>query len=79
MSTDGSDGETKSTATRWPYTNDVLAAILLCSLAAIAAVGLYRDVSIPMRVWAPFASAALLAAVWAFGTQAVDALARFRG
>jgi len=73
-----SDGETTSTATRWPYTNDVLAGILLCSLAAITAVALRYDVSTAMRIWAPFATAALLAAVWAFGTQAVDALSDLR-
>ena len=73
------DAETDSAATRWRFTNDVLAAIVLLTLAAVTVVTLRYNYQIPTEIWAVFATVALLAAVWTFGAQAVAALKKLRG
>jgi hypothetical protein len=70
---------TTSTATRWAFTNDILAGILTVTLAGVVAAQLATDASIPTATWAPFATAALLAVVWVFGDRAVAALSNLRG
>jgi hypothetical protein len=73
------DSDTKSTQTRWRYTNDILAALLLLTLCG-SVVAAFRGATAqpPTAVWTVFASAALIAAIWAFGTQAVSALKDLR-
>jgi hypothetical protein len=77
---DEEDSDTKSTQTRWRYTNDILAGLLILTLCTSVAVT-FRGTSStpPTAVWTVFASAALIAAIWAFGTQAVSALQDLRG
>lgn len=78
-SADAEDGDqdtetTDSSRTRWPYTNDVLAGILVTALCITVAYSLITTGDVQRDVWAPFAATALLAAIWAFGTRSVEAL-----
>lgn len=77
--TDTSDDEqTQSTQTRWAYTNDLLAALVLVTLCGVVAASLWYRVSVGDRVFTVFATIALIAAIWTFGKQAVTALAKLK-
>lgn len=76
--TDGDD-TTTSTQTRWAYTNDILAGVLVATLCAAVGAQLLSNATTSKWVWTPFATAALLATIWAFGDRAVTALSNLRG
>jgi hypothetical protein len=76
------DGETDSSRTRHPYTNDVVALVLLGGLTAMVAAALLTRVDVgTLPAWFRrlYASICLLAAVWAFGQPAVEGLRAFKG
>jgi hypothetical protein len=72
------DETTDSPLTRWDYTNDVLATLLLVSLACVVAYAALYSVQVKAEIWAPYATSCLLAAIWAFGEQSVTALKKLR-
>jgi hypothetical protein len=80
--TDLDDGTTQSTATRWDYTNDVIAAGYLLAyvvLTAVAAYG-YFDLSVLPVYWRTAAvTIALVAVVWTFGATAFRTVMEYRG
>jgi hypothetical protein len=76
------DGETDSSRTRHPYTNDAVALVLLGGLTAMVAAALLTRVDVgTLPAWFRrlYASICLLAAVWAFGQPAVEGLRAFKG
>jgi len=73
------DAETSSAATRWRWTNDILAGIILLAHVALVAGDLVYGVDVPARIWDVFAVTVLLATVWAFGRETVSAVTEIRG
>lgn len=73
--TDGeeSGGSTKSTKTRWAYTNDVIALALVAFAIGASAAHIYRGTPVPPWLYAVDAAAILTAVVWAFGAGAFKA------
>ena len=80
------DETTESAQTRWPYTNDVAAILLVLSFVAAVGAAAYAiatgriDASIDfgLLIWG-YLALVLLAGTWLFGSDAFDALARLRG
>jgi hypothetical protein len=76
----GPDPEsTDSVSRRWQYTNDILAGLLLGSLAGLTAVGATSLIGLGQLpdLWvASYLAVSGTAAAWAFGS---DALAAWRG
>jgi len=73
------DAETKTAATRWRWTNDILAGIILLAHVALVAGAIVYGVDVPARIWDVFAVEVLLATVWAFGRETVSAVTEIRG
>jgi hypothetical protein len=72
---------TSSIAQRWIFTNDLLAFILLSSLPIVTAMGATRALAlgqIPALYSWTYATAVLVASVWAFGKSSVQAIAALR-
>lgn len=71
--TDADDGQTNSTATRYPYTNDVLAGVLV--LFAIGTTAAYLAQQRPVPIWLATVDALAIgtAVAWAFGARAFAA------
>ena len=82
MSEDDSDDTTRSTQTRWAYTNDAIALGYLAAfivLSAIGSRGLIDLRTLPTFWRSALVLIALVAAAWTFGTAAVQAAAKLRG
>jgi len=77
--TSNDDDTTQSVDTRWAYSNDLLAGLLLGALAASVLASQGLGWFAPEHVEYAFSAAALLAAIWAFGTESVNALRKLRG
>ncbi|GAA0276990.1 hypothetical protein [Halobacterium noricense] len=74
------DSETTNVATRHPYTNDVLAGLVILSNVALLGAGAYFELGVPDVLWKTFALAVGLAATWAFGRGALkDLLSAIKG
>lgn len=67
------DGETRSTATRHPYTNDALAGALVLFAIGLSALYVHHGQSLPGWLAAANLVAILTAVVWAFGAKAFAA------
>jgi hypothetical protein len=81
--TDDSDDpeSTSSISKRWLFTNDLLAFILLSSLPILTALGATQVLAlgqIPALYSWTYATAVLVASVWAFGKSSVQAIAALR-
>ncbi|MGB9987324.1 hypothetical protein [Salarchaeum japonicum] len=72
------DAETTSAKTRWRWTNDVLAGVIVAAHVTLIASTLVVDVQVPGRVWDVFVLEALLATTWAFGPSTLQAISNFR-
>lgn len=75
------DATTDSTRTRWRFTNDLLAAILVISVPALATLGAVSDASLgqlPTNLLLTWLLLATVAAAWAFGGRAIEAAAKLR-
>ena len=73
---------TTSTRTRWDYTNDVLAGVLVVSvplLTGLAARGAVDAGAVPVEIRLGWLSLATVATAWAFGPSAAAAAAKIRG
>lgn len=70
---DESDGETTSTATRHPYTNDAIAVGLVAFAIVTTFAYLWQGKEIPLWLASTDALAILTAVVWAFGRGAFKA------
>jgi hypothetical protein len=66
--------ETTSTATRWRFTNDALAGLLLASTVAAVGASLYLTGRVPELLAWVFGVESLLAATWAFGRETLSAV-----
>jgi len=76
------DGETTDVQTRHPYTNDVLAGILVVSLPLViglAGAGHLDLTRVPVEVRLAYLTAGGVATVWAFGVAALKAWMKARG
>ena len=73
------DAETTSAATRYRWTNDILAGIIVLAHVTLVAGAVFGGVDVPARVWDVFAVEVLLATVWAFGRETVGAVTELRG
>jgi len=67
---DDNDNTTTSASTRYPYTNDLLAFLLVLFLIGATAAYLYRGDTVPLWLATVDAFAAATATVWAFGKGA---------
>lgn len=80
--TDNDEGPTtESTATRWDYTNDALAALLVTSVPALVALSAYnllQMTDVPVEVRLAWLTLAAVATAWAFGPGAIAAAAKLR-
>lgn len=72
------DAETTSAATRYRWTNDMLAGVIVLAHVALVAGAVFGGVTLPARVWDVFALEALLATTWAFGRETLMAIRDFR-
>ena len=80
------DDTTKSTKTRWEYTNDVAALLLVLSFVVAVAAGVYAvltdridaSVDVGLLVYG-YVALVLLAGTWLFGSDAIAALNDLRG
>jgi len=82
MSEHQDDAETKSVDTRWRWTNDILAGVLLVSLpllVGLAGAGHLDLGRVPVEVRLAYLTAGGVATVWAFGVAAMKAWAKARG
>lgn len=70
---DESDGETTSSSTRHPYTNDVLAGFLVAFAIVTTFAYLYQGREIPLWLATTDMLAITTAVVWAFGRGAFKA------
>jgi len=70
-----SNSETTSTATRYKFTNDLLAGLLVASTVGAVLFAVYTTGSVPRTLGAVFAFESLLAAGWAFGRETLGAVA----
>ncbi|WP_232703158.1 hypothetical protein [Halobacterium wangiae] len=73
------DAETTTAATRYRWTNDLLAGIIVLAHVTLIASAVFGGVSVPKAVWDVFAVEVLLATVWAFGRETVGAVDKLRG
>jgi hypothetical protein len=71
-----SEDTTTSTARRWPFTNDVLAGLLVVSTVGAVGFSLSATGSIPETLTWVFAVESLLAATWAFGRETLSAVSK---
>ena len=76
---DSGDGATKSTATRWNYTNDLIAGLLVLFAVAITSVYVARGDAVPLWLSAVDGLAVVTAVVWAFGKGAFKAASKTLG
>lgn len=74
-----SDAETESTSTRWQFTNDVLAGILVAFAVGLTAAYVAEGQTIPMWLATADAVAILTAVAWAFGRGAFSAASKVVG
>jgi len=77
-----SDDTTRSTQTRWAYTNDAIAIGYLAAFLVLSAVGSRQIIdlrTLPAFWRTALVLIALVAAAWTFGTAAVQAAAKLRG
>jgi hypothetical protein len=81
-SDESSDPEsTSSISKRWVFTNDLLAFVLLASLPIVTAMGATQLLALAQvpAVWTyTYATAVLVASVWAFGKSSVEAISSLR-
>jgi hypothetical protein len=80
-SKDDEPESTSSITRRWVFTNDLLAFILLSSLPFLTAMGATQVLAlgqIPALYSWTYATAVLVASVWAFGKSSVQAIAALR-
>jgi hypothetical protein len=79
---DDSDATTDSTRTRWRFTNDLLAAILVISVPALATLDTVSSTAslgqLPTNLPLTWLLLATIATTWAFGGAAVKAAAKLR-
>lgn len=78
----GGDSETTSVDTRWRWTNDILAGILVTSLPLIVGLaggGVIDLTRVPVEVRLAYLTAGGVASVWAFGPSALKAWKQARG
>lgn len=61
------DGETTSVSTRHPYTNDILAGLMIAMMIGMTAAYVYRGATIPMWLATVDGAAIVTAVMWAFG------------
>jgi len=73
------DAETTTAATRYRWTNDILAGVIVFAHVALVAGAVFGGVDVPGRIWDVFAIEVLLATVWAFGRETVSAVGKLRG
>ncbi|GGL57990.1 hypothetical protein [Halocalculus aciditolerans] len=73
------DNETTSAMTRFRWTNDGLAAVLIVSEVGILAGALYTGYQLPDEFWWVVEFSVLLAAAWAFGDAAFANVAKVFG
>jgi hypothetical protein len=69
-----SENQTETAATRWAYTNDVLAGAVVVAHVALLASAFAFQVSVPARLWDVFALEVALATTWAFGRETLMAV-----
>ena len=78
---DNADATTESTRTRWDFTNDVLAFILVISVPALATLDATTHASLaqlPTNLLLTWLLLATIATAWAFGGAAVKAASQLR-
>jgi len=68
------DAETSSAATRYRWTNDILAGIIVLAHVGLLGAALAFGVEVPSLLWRVFALSVALAATWAFGKGALKAI-----
>lgn len=75
------DDTTDTTATRWEYTNDVLAAVIVVGFLAIVGYGVVTgSVQIRTNWFGPaLVGLVVLAGAWLFGKQGFEAINQLRG
>lgn len=76
--TEDDDGDTTSTALRWRYTNDLLAALLIGTLCVAVLYDVHLEATLSSNLYTALALESALAAVWAFGVETVTALKQLR-
>jgi hypothetical protein len=79
--TDDDPESTSSISKRWVFTNDLLAFILLSSLPIVTAAGATQLLALGQvpALWEwTYATAVLVASVWAFGKSSVEAISSLR-
>lgn len=75
------DDTTESTATRWDYTNDVLATLIVLGFLGIVAYAV-RTGSVPVsKYWLgpTLAAGFIFAIAWLFGDKGADVINKLRG
>ncbi|RLM47453.1 hypothetical protein DVK00_02800 [Haloarcula sp. Atlit-47R] len=78
-SSDPDDNVTNTTATRWDYTNDLLAFILILGSGIILGLDAIGHATVPEYVWGAWVAALFIGAAWAFGSKAVESYRKLRG
>lgn len=76
------DSTTTSTRERWEYIGTVLATVVLVSLPVLilaVAMGVMTLSGITQGWYVLYSTVVLMAATWAFGKEALDAVSEFRG
>lgn len=76
------DNLTKSYRQRWEYIGTVLAAVMIFSLAAITvcvAAGIFTLSALTQGWFVLYFTVTLMAATWAFGEGALEAVQKIRG
>lgn len=72
------DNETTSANTRHPYTNDIIAGLMVLMMIGITAAYVYRGAEIPLWLATVDGAAIVTAVMWAFGegkfNAALDAI-----
>lgn len=76
---DPTPNETESTATRYRYTNDLIAGSLVVFAIAATGVYVYRGDGVPLWLASVVALSVLTAVVWAFGSGAFAAARKALG
>ncbi|MCD2202736.1 hypothetical protein [Halobacterium sp. KA-6] len=77
MSDQPGNAETTSTKTRWRWTNDLLAGLVVLAQVGVLAAAMLADIEVPGRLWDVFSVTILLATTWAFGRETLTAVREF--
>jgi hypothetical protein len=75
------DTTTESTATRWDYTNDVLAGLIVLGFLAIVGYAVYSSTVPVSKYWLgpTLAAGFIFAIAWLFGDKGADVINQLRG